>query len=94
MKKNYSKPVLAFNDFAFISNVAGGCADVNSMLFTESTCVEYATFSSISTCSYVNRDLEMAVFLSRPTCSTIAQNGSFGNICYHVAADTSKLFSS
>lgn len=81
MKKTYSKPEIMFENFAVSSNIAAGCSILTNYAENE--------------CSYVYTDefgTTYNIFISG-VCTTTQQDG-YAGICYHVAADTSSLFTS
>ena len=82
MKKTYSKPEIMFENFAVSSNIAAGCSILTNYAENE--------------CSYVYTDefdTTYNIFTISGVCTTYQQDG-YAGICYHVAADTSSLFTS
>lgn len=82
MKKTYSKPEIMFENFAVSTNIASGCGILTN--YAKDQCGydytdEFGTTYNIFTISGV--------------CTTTQQDG-YAGICYHVAADTSSLFTS
>ena len=81
MKKSYVKPQVFFEDFQLSASIAAGC--------------EYTTNHAMNVCTY-----EIAggrnVFIDASTnCRDVTvPEGQYGNVCYHVPADTSNLFTS
>lgn len=82
MKKTYSKPEIMFENFAVSTNIASGCGILTN----------YAK----DQCGYEYTDEwgdKYNIFLIQGACTTTQPEG-FDGICYHVAADTSSLFTS
>lgn len=81
MKKTYVKPQVFFEDFQLSASIAAGC--------------EYTTNHTMNMCAYEITG-GRSVFIDETTsCLDVkVQNGQYGNVCYHVPADTSNLFTS
>lgn len=94
MKKQYTKPVISFENFAFSSNIAGPCASMVG-LFSQSTCSFYGTYNDPvnGSCEFI--DNGFAIFLStNADCMMGPQEDDPGNLCYHVSTAETKMFAS
>lgn len=91
MKKNYQKPDIFFEDFAFSSNIAAPCGNSED-LHTQNQCNSYASFGNPNSCIYI--DNGWIVFQNYSVCSQVPQEKDPGNLCYHVSTDETRMFAS
>ena len=91
MKKTYVKPIVTFESFAFSSNIAAGCAQVDG-LHAQNACVSYGTQSSPDTgmCTFVSNTVEI---FGNSNCVLTPEESPF-DLCYHNPTDASKMFMS
>ena len=79
MKKQYVKPELYFENFELSANIATGCeAPTNH---TKDQCAYSAGGESVFVEGVTN-------------CTTITQDGQWGDLCYHNPSENNKLFTS
>lgn len=94
MKKQYTKPVISFENFAFSSNIAGACSSLTG-LFSQGTCSLYGTYADPSTGSCEFMDNGFAIFLSSNSdCLSGPQEEDPNNLCYHVSSSETRMFAS
>jgi hypothetical protein len=91
MKKNYLKPDIFFEDFAFSSNIAASCG-VTSSLHSQDGCTYYASFGDPRSCIFVNND--WVVFSNYSSCEWAPEEKDPTNLCYHVSSDDTRMFAS
>lgn len=95
MKKQYTKPAISFENFAFTSNVAGACANLKDQgLFSQSTCPSlYGTYNDPSNCEFY--DNGFAIFLgTNNECAMTPQEDDPNNLCYHISTAENRMFAS
>lgn len=80
MKREYTKPIVVFEDFSMSKNIAAGCELDTPMPSYEQAC-GYPTKSGI-------------VFVEGTQCDTYPQDGLHNGFCYHVPSDNNNLFNS
>ena len=81
MKKTYVKPQVFFEDFQLSASIAAGC--------------EYTTNHAMNVCVYQIVGGRNVFIDARTNCVDITvPDGQYGNVCYHVPAGTSNLFTS
>lgn len=90
MKKNYQKPDIFFEDFAFSSNIAAGCGVAGNL--HDPGCTYYATHSDRDNCAFFDNGAKL--FLESGPCISTPVDGMFGNLCYHTAGEDSRIFNS
>lgn len=95
MKKQYSKPVISFENFAFSSNIAGACASLIGLFSQGNTCRYYGTYSDPINGSCEFMDNTYAIFLSSNSdCMTGPQEDDPDSLCYHVSTSETRMFAS
>jgi hypothetical protein len=90
MKKNYQKPDVYFEDFAFSSNIASSCSQIRGSQ-SEGTCSSYGTHNDPSNCRFYDNGWEV---FHQGICLTYPQENNPGNLCYHVSTDETRMFAS
>ncbi len=93
MRKNYLKPDIFFEDFAFSSNIAASCSskyDLHGLGTT--SCEATATFGNPVTCEFY--DNGYVVFQELGPCLEVPQENDPNNLCYHVSSDDTRIFAS
>lgn len=84
MKREYSKPMIAFESFSLSTNIAGDCE------------VKVKTFAK-NQCGYiVNAGLRSTIVFTSAVagCHTVEADGDHDGICYHVPSENYNLFNS
>ena len=97
MKKNYAKPMVTFESFAFSSNIAGGCGDIIGMHTDENGCAVYGNFSEpggTRACQFVDNGFRIFYSDAGSGCMMGPQEDELGNLCYHVSTDATRMFMS
>jgi hypothetical protein len=92
MKKNYLKPDIFFEDFAFSSNIAAACSKFEQLHSPNGGCQMYANFAHPNSCSFV--DHGWTIFESTNTCIQVPQEYDPNNLCFHVSTDDTRMFAS
>ena len=90
MKKNYQKPDIFFEDFAFSSNIAAGCGVADKV--HDSVCQYNANHGNPDDCHFYDNGAKL--FLESGSCLSTPVDGMFGNLCYHTAGEDSRIFNS
>lgn len=80
MKRAYSKPEIAFENFSLSTSIAVGC-ELDTPLPTYEASCGYPIRGGI-------------VFVEGPQCTTHPQDGKYNGFCYHVPYESSNLFNS
>ena len=75
MKKEYSKPIVVFEDFALSTNIAGDC-EIKTDLQSKNACGVDASGIQVFMTGMTGCFFEVP--------SDGGGDGEFGNICYHV----------
>jgi hypothetical protein len=91
MKKNYLKPDIFFEDFAFSSNIAAGCAQFEQLHSENGGCQMFANFAHPNSCVFF--DNGWTVFQSG-NCIQVPQENDPNNLCFHVSTDDTRMFAS
>lgn len=81
MKKRYSKPLIAYEDFCLSANIAGNCE------------VKTGT-PSLHMCAYTTVTGNNVFLSGVGQCTTTEQDGEHNGICYHIPYSTFRLFNS
>ncbi len=83
MKREYTKPLIMFEDFSLSTNIAAGCGLKTQL---PSPNMEYG-------CGYQIRGA--VVFITEANgCTYVEADGDYNGICYHVPTDDNNLFNS
>ena len=93
MKRNYQKPDILFEDFAFSSNIAGSCSDFLGLQGDASNCMSYSNQADPYNGGCVFAYNGWIVF-HEGACMWTPQENDPNKLCYHVRTDDMKMFNS
>ena len=86
MKKKYSKPEIAYEDFALSTSISAGCE-------LETPLASYAQL-----CGYPldprRPNNSPTIFVEGAQCSNVQDDGKYNTFCYHVPYESNNLFNS
>ena len=89
MKKTYAKPVVSFESFAFSSNIAAGCGNING-IHRDDGCDAYGTYTDVNTCMFIN---DGVILLMDQCFGPSPEDGQY-DLCYHVPSPANRVFMS